>query len=234
VKAKGGGKASGAGTRRRILEAAEMLFSQHGFDRVSVRDITDEAKVNVAAINYHFGGREGLIDQVVARYINPINEERLARLESLERRMGSRPIALEELLEAFVRPFATQVRRSELSEALFYQLMGRILSQQTPELPDSVEEGMGLMLGRFGKAFGKALPGLSREELLWRLHFTVGGMLHTMAHAGTLNRLSHGASGNPSMESTLARFVRYAVAGLREGQEQAPKADAGPREEFLF
>ncbi len=227
-------KASGgSATRRRLLEAAEALFSEEGFDRVSVRDITERGQANVAAVNYHFGSREGLVEQVMARYINPINEERVARLDKLERAAGSKAVPLEELLDAFVRPFATQVRRSELSERLFYKLMGRILADELVKLPESVERGFEVMLRRFRKAFGKALPGVDEQELLWRMHFTVGAMVHTMAHGEALYRFSEGASGQPSMESTLSRFIQYAAAGLRQGGVE-PEAKEGPQEEFLF
>jgi AcrR family transcriptional regulator len=226
-------EASGVATRRRLLEAAEQLFSEQGFDRVSVRDITERAGANVAAVNYHFSSREGLVEQVMERYINPVNEERVARLDALERRAGSKPVAIEELLDAFVRPFATQVRRSELSEQLFYKLMGRIMGDQVPQLPASVMAGFERMLTRFRKAFGKALPGVETEELVWRIHFTVGAMVHTMAHGETLSRLTDGASGRPSMESTLSRFIRFAAAGMRQDAEPVPAA-GGNQEEFLF
>ncbi|GAA5477015.1 hypothetical protein Hhel01_00491 [Haloferula helveola] len=226
---------SGAATRQRLLDAAEDLFSERGFERVSVRDITEKADANVAAVNYHFGNREGLVEQVMARYINPINEERVARLDVLERRSGSKPVPLEELLDAFVRPFATQVRRSELSERMFYKLMGRIFGDEMPRLPDVVLRGFEVMLGRFRKAFAKALPEVSSEELLWRIHFTVGAMIHTMAHSETLNHLSNGDSGQPSMEVTLSRFIRYAAAGMREGVQIAEVAKPkGNQDEFLF
>lgn len=237
----GGVKASstkvqkGIATRQRLLDSAQQLFAEQGFDRISVRDITDRAGANVAAVNYHFRSREGLVEEVIERYINPINDERLERLEQLERRFGSKEAPLEEILDAFVRPFVTQVRRSEMTEQLFYRLMGRIFSEKGEEFPGTVEEGLRKMLRRFMKAFARALPGLSQEELAWRVHFTVGSMLHTMAHADTLHRLTEGASGEPTMEATLARFVRFSAAGLREGtsvpDEDAPK---GPQDEFLF
>lgn len=227
------GESAGSATRRKLVEAAEELFSEKGFDRVSVRDVTERAGANVAAVNYHFGSREALVEQVMARYINPVNEERLARLDTLERRTGSKPVPLEELLDAFIRPFATQVRRSELSERLFYKLMGRIFGSQATKLPDSVERGFEEMLGRFRKAFAKALPDLEEEDLVWRIHFTVGAMIHTMAHGETLFRFTEGASGQPSMESTLSRFIHYAAAGMRQGIK-APEPPSGPSEEFLF
>lgn len=223
-------------TKQRLIEAAEALFADEGFDRVSVRDITHKAAANVAAVNYHFGSREGLVAVVMARYINPVNEERLARLDALERKVGGKALPVEEVLDAFVRPFATQVRRSELSEKLFFKLMGRMFGQQGCELPPVVETLFVTMLNRFHKAFAKALPGLPADEVWWRQHLMAGAMVHTMAHAETLQRFSGGESGNPNLEQTLSRFIRFSAAGMRHGADD-PQNEArpqGPQVEFPF
>lgn len=223
-------------TKQRLIEAAEALFADEGFDRVSVRDITQKAGANVAAVNYHFGSREGLVAVVMARYINPVNEERLARLEALERRVGGKPLPVEEVLDAFVRPFATQVRRSELSEKLFFKLMGRMFGQQGCDLPPVVETVFVTMLNRFQKAFAKSLPGLAAEDVWWRIHLMAGAMIHTMAHADTLQRFSGGDSGSPTLEQTLSRFIRFAAAGMRQGAEEPQETEKpkGPQVEFPF
>jgi AcrR family transcriptional regulator len=222
-------------TKQRLIEAAEALFADEGFDRVSVRDITTKAAANVAAVNYHFGSREGLVAVVMARYINPVNEERLARLEVLERRAAGKAVAIEELLEAFVRPFATQVRRCELSEKLFFKLMGRMFGHGC-DMPPVVENLFVTMCNRFHKAYSKALPGLAADDIWWRMHLMAGSMIHTMAHAETLQRLSGGDSGNPNLEQTLSRFIRFTAAGMRQGSEVAvdETKPQGPQVEFPF
>lgn len=222
--------------KRRLLDAAEELFAEKGFESVSVRDVTQHAKANVAAVNYHFGSREGLIALVVTRYITPVNEERIARLDALEKKWPGKVVPVEELIEAFVRPLVGVVRRSELSERLFCKLMGRIFSLQAEALPPAVEEQMQVLIDRFSKAFGKALPGLSQEELIWRIHFMVGVVIHMMLNQEMLHRLSKGASGNPTIEGTLGRLVRFVAAGLREGLEIEPQAGAkkGPQAMFDF
>lgn len=228
--------ASGGATRRRLLEAAEELFSERGFERVSVRDVTEKAGANVAAINYHFGSREGLVEKVIERYITPVNEERMARLEALERKAGAKPVAVEELLEAFFRPFVTQVRRSELSEKLSLKLMGRMVADQAGRMPAAVEGTFQTMVRRYSRAFAKALPGVDGEDLLWRLHFVVGAMIHAMSHEEMLQRLTDGAAGAPSTETTLARLVRFSAAGLKQRDDTAQGGEeaAGPQGEFLF
>ena len=99
-------KISQSKSKQRLLEAAEQLFADRGFESVSVRDVTQLAKANVAAINYHFGSRDGLIAMVVLRYVSPINEERMLRLEALEKKFTGKSVPIEEVLDAFVRPWS--------------------------------------------------------------------------------------------------------------------------------
>ena len=221
-------------SKLRLLEAAEQLFAERGFETVSVRDVTQLAKANVAAVNYHFGSREGMVALVVSRYLIPVNEERLARLDALERKWSGKAVPLEEIIDAFVRPVVGLVRKSELSQSLFGKLVGRIFAMQGEGLPPAVEEQMKTLIERFIRALGKALPTVSQEELVWRMHFLVGSIIHMLMNQEMLQRLSGGASGNPTMEVTLGRFIRFAAAGLREGVELEPEAKKGPQATFDF
>ena len=201
---------------------------------MSVRDITKRAGMNIASINYHFGSRDGLVAGVMIRYITPINDERLARIEALERRWSGKSVPLEEILDAFVRPLATQVRKSELSERLFLKLVGRMFGEQASAMPSAVEEQFRQVVARFVKALSKALPDLAVDEILWRMHFVVGAMVHAMAQDEVLQRISQGISGTPSVETTLSRFSRFAVAGLRNGISEEVTAQPSPQATFNF
>lgn len=223
-----------SGAKLRLVEAAEELFAERGFEAVSVRDITKRAGMNIASINYHFGSRDGLVAGVMIRYITPINDERLARIEALERRWSGKSVPLEEILDAFVRPLATQVRKSELSERLFLKLVGRMFGEQAAAMPPGVEEQFKQVVARFVKALSKALPELAVDEILWRMHFVVGAMVHSMAQDEVLQRISQGASGNPTIEATLSRFTRFAVAGLSNGISEEVTAKPSPQATFNF
>lgn len=217
-----------------MLDVAEQLFADKGFESVSVRDITQLAKANVASVNYHFGSREALLAMVMARYMVPVNEERLARLEIIEKRWAGKVPPLEEIIEAMVRPLVSQVKKSDLSERLFYKLMGRIFAQQSDGLPPFIEDQLTKVIDRFTRAFGRALPSLSAEDLAWRIHFVAGGMIHMLSNQDVVQRLSSGAAGTPSMEAILGRFIRFAAAGMREGIEVAEEAKKGPQATFDF
>src|SRR4051812_37672664 len=101
---KGGMNDSPQDTKSRILDVAEELFSEQGLDRVSVRDITVAAKVNIASVSYHFGGKEELIAAVFARRISPVNQARVAALDELEAKAGAKSPKVEQIMEAFIRP----------------------------------------------------------------------------------------------------------------------------------
>src|SRR5579871_5345079 len=91
-------------TKDRILDTAERLFARDGFEATSLRAITAEAGVNLAAVNYHFQSKEALVRAVIGRRMGPVNEKRLAMLDACETAAGDGPLPLEGVLEAFVRP----------------------------------------------------------------------------------------------------------------------------------
>jgi AcrR family transcriptional regulator len=219
-----------AGPKRRLVEAAEALFAEKGFEVVAVREIMQQAQTNVAAVNYHFGSREGLVNLVMLRCVGPVSEERLVRLDAVERRLVGKVIPVEEVLDAFVRPLMGQLGKSGLPERTFYRLLGRVFAASGDGLSEVVEQSLRQVNDRFIKAFGKALPSLGEDELLARVHFMNGGMVRLLMHHG---QPGGAAAGGAAMELTLARFVRFAVAGLRDGVEDAEEDD-GPQGFFDF
>src|SRR5271168_2133017 len=90
-------------TKSRILDSAEKLFGLNGFESTSLRDITREAEVNLAAVNYHFQSKDHLIDAVIARRIEPVNRRRMEMLDAA----GENP-TIEQVLEAFIVPVVEQ------------------------------------------------------------------------------------------------------------------------------
>ena len=207
-------------TRARILLSAEALFAERGFEVVSLREITGAAGVNVAAVNYHFGSKDKLIDAVVIRHLSPVNEERLRQLDKLEERHSQAPIPVEEILKAFLSPVLDHIASGEMSEDLFKKFMGRLIGERGYSLPDDACSLFALMAGRFAAAFQKAVPQLNEEAALWRMHFSFGVMAHTLTNGETLCQLSDGRSGNPSTKTLLGNIIDFCRAGIEfEGRE---------------
>lgn len=202
-------------TKGRILEATERLLAEHGFESVSLRDITTAAEVNVAAVNYHFGSKEKLFEEIQCRYINPVNDERLRMLELAT--VNGRVAGLREILEAFMRPFLSTVTRSKMSEQLFFKLMGRCIIDQQGDLPDALLPQFKRVAESFTAALHAAEPDLPVETMLWRLHYTFGVMAHTLLHGDALRRLTQGACGDPDIEVQLQGMIDFCHAGFHAG-----------------
>ncbi len=201
-------------TRERLLDKAEELFAVRGFENVSLRDLTQAAGANLAAVNYHFGSREALIGCIIERALNPINEERLALLAAAEKDAGARGPAIEIILRAFLTPVVTQVGRTDLSEMLFFKLMGRCMSDRMHLLPESTLPLLEKVVTKFGAALRKQAPGLDPVATLWRLNFTIGALIQTLVHAEMLQRLSKGLIRDVTSDEILDRLVEFCAAGF--------------------
>lgn len=157
-------------TREKILDTAERLIANRGFAATSLRHIIGEAGVNLAAIHYHFGSKQDLLDELIARKAKRVNEERTALLDALERDAGSGAVAVEKVLDAFFGPMI----RAGGENPQFVKLMGRLQGEGL--LPQVVGRHFQEVLVRFVKALRRALPELSDGELYWRMQFMFGAM----------------------------------------------------------
>jgi len=193
-------------TRLKILDAAEKLFGEEGYRTASLRSITAAAGVNLAAIHYYFGSKEELLDELVMRKAAPVNEERLANLEKLREVAGADPIAVDDLLHAFLAPAFHLAERSPE----FAKLMGRLHAEGI--MPAVARKHFGPVAQRFMAEMRSALPELTEEEMVWRLHFAMGAMAHTLAvpPLGLLGR-----AGTEGASAVVSRMVAFLSGGFR-------------------
>ena len=199
-------------TKQRILDSAERLFAAQGVEATSLRTIIADARVNLAAIHYHYHSKEDLLDAVLMRRIGPVNRERLKMLDAC----GPEP-SLEAVLEAFIAPAVRVANQSKP----FVCLMGRIISERSNRLPRMIQQHFQETLQRFRAALGGAAPELSEAELFWRIHFTVGAMAHTLRANDDMKALSNGLCDTSDVESVTRRLVAFAAAGFRAGVPHA-------------
>lgn len=198
-------------TKQRILDSAERLFAQQGFEATSLRTIIADAKVNLAAIHYHFHSKEALVDAVIIRRLEPINQERLRMLEACER---DGPPPLDAILEAFFAP-VIRVGTDPVEGDIFRRLVGRILSDEKLLFPQRIKQHFQGVIERFFAAFQKACPGLPADEVFWRMHFTAGTMAHTLLCGRDIEAFSGGLCKNEDVEGMVRRLVSYGAAGFR-------------------
>ena len=201
-------------TKHQIIDVAQRLFAEDGFETVSLRHITAEAGVNVAAVNYHFGSKEGLIDAVVERRIRPVNEERLRLLDELEVEFGEEAPPLGGILRALLSPLLTEFQGSALGEQLFYKLMGRCLSDRGMRLPEPVVVQFHEVVRRFCAVVRRGHPELSEQEVVWRLHFTAGVLIQTLIHSEMVEQITEEGFGTPNAEEVFDHMVAFCAAGF--------------------
>ncbi len=201
--------------KERILDAAERLFADHGFDATSLRMITAQAGVNLAAVNYHFQSKDALIKAVFARRIGQVNQERLRMLDECETAAGTGPLHLECILRAFAEPVLRAGRKRGGAQAPFARLLGRMYTEPAETVREVLFEQMREIATRFAAAFHRALPGVPQVELLWRINFCVGVLAHSLAGTGLLQFLSDGQCDPTDVEGMIARIVTFLGAGLR-------------------
>ena len=203
-------------TRTRILDAAEELFMQHGFEATSMRLLTAKAGVNLAAVNYHFGSKEALIREVFARHLGPLNQARIAHLDRLEAEACGAPLRPEKIIEAMVAP-AMQVSRDPLrGGARFLRLLGRAFSEPADSMRELLPEQYREVVLRFKAALVRALPALPEAELVWRMHFMFGAMSYSMAGNDALQLIATcKVEGADDAEAIIARLIPFLTAGLQ-------------------
>ncbi len=195
-------------TRDRILGAAETLFAQRGFDGASLRQLTATAGVNLAAVNYHFGSKEKLVEEVLRRRLDALNAGRLVALEQLG---GERPATLEEVLAAYIRP-ALELSH-EGNGALFMRVLARAFAEHDDSLRRFVSDNYGHVMRQFTAEFARLLPHLSKPELYWRIDLVTGALTHAMSGFGMIQRKGD-VSEQAHREQTIQHLIRFAAAGL--------------------
>lgn len=201
-------------TKTTILDAAERLFAERGFDAVPMRMLVAHAEVNLAAVHYHFGSKQALVQAVIARRLRPINTERLALLDIEEAKARKRPVQLRNVLECFLSP-VFRLRQDPIKGPMFMQLVGRVLGERNEKLRRFMVTELAEVVRRFSAALQRALPDLPKEEVLWRGHFMVGAMAHTLCNPDFLKQFSGGLVDKIDYEVTLRRLVAFAGAGFK-------------------
>lgn len=205
-------------TKLRILDAAERLFAQQGLE-VSIRQITDEARVNLAAVNYHFQSKEALVDAVIARRFEPVTRRRFEMLDQVEAAAGSGPLSLEGVLEAFLAP-VLEPNKPGLEH--LKPLMGRMYSMPAEFIKRLVNVHLAPVAARFTAALARAVPGLPESECVWRLYFAAGAMVHVMNWSGLIPTLSNGRADPSDTKALLARLIAFTAAGFRSPVPRLP------------
>ena len=197
-------------TKDRILGAAEELFAQHGFSGTSLRQVTSRADVNIAAVNYHFGSKENLINEVFRRRMDEMSRQRLAALAEAR---AKHPGRLEPVLAAFIEP-ALALARDRQGGVAFIRVIARAYAEKNDGLRQFLSEQYGHVLREFARAVAECVPDMDKERLYWRLDFLSGALTYAMSDFGMIKR----PPGTPEVahrKRAAEELIRFAAAGIQ-------------------
>jgi AcrR family transcriptional regulator len=205
-------------TRARILDAAERLFAERGVDAVSVRSVLKEAGVNVALAHYHFGSREGLIEELLRTRVTAHEGTLIQAVEVVDAR--GEESSLEDVLRAYFAPFARMI----IEKPTLGKLLAQLQFSANPEVRERGREAMRPVLGRIGAAIVKRLPGsVTPGQVLLRVYLAISAPFYFSAQWDVVMRSAQKrVSGQPPGAGELTEeLVAFCAAGLRAGGAEA-------------
>ncbi|GAB3423604.1 TetR/AcrR family transcriptional regulator [Giesbergeria sinuosa] len=206
-------------TRERILDAAERLFMEQGYDGTSMLQITSGAAVNLAAVNYHFGSKGALMQEVFRRRLAWLNEERLRVLDEMESAAAGKPLKPSQIVDGF---FGTLLRMAENQQhggVTFLRLLGRTLTDPSEFIRTFMAHEYGAVVERYKEALFKALPDVPKAEIVWRFHFMLGATSYAIAGTDGLRLVTdwqiEPEDSIDRIDRLLPRLLSFLLGGLR-------------------
>jgi AcrR family transcriptional regulator len=196
---------------KQIIESAESLFSMRGYHGTSIRDVIRKAKVNLAAVNYHFGNKESLYCEILRRRLRSMNQGRLEKFKSAIDLAGDKPIPLALIIDIFARPLFEQSDSAKEKNARSSRLIGRSIVEPLPFAEELLAAELHLTTTHFARAIRRHAPSLRPAEFMWRLNFVIGAMHHTLATMHQMTALTRGLCQNDDFEGALCHFTQFAV-----------------------
>jgi AcrR family transcriptional regulator len=204
----------GDATRTRILDAAEKLIASEGYATVSLRRITQEAKANVAAVNYYFKSKDALLEAIFVRRIVPINEERMRLLDACVASGVQGAERLEGIVRAFVEPHLRLTTEFGAGGTVVMQLLGRLSTDSGRRIERILLKQYDPIWWRFSKAFQEALPHLGRQTIYWRFYYLLGTLYYVTTARQWLPSRSEDLCHPERIEDVIRSMVPFLVGAL--------------------
>jgi AcrR family transcriptional regulator len=212
-------KGQGPDLREAILEAAEALFSRHGFYGVTVRQVAAEAGVDTALIHYYFGAKRELFDSVFARRADFLNRLRLDAMRDYKATHGK--LEVEGVVTAFIDPLLQLSMTNEEGWKNYFRLVA--LVSNTPAWGgETMHRFFDPVVHALIDTLAEALPGAEPRDLYWCYQFLTGSMMLTLSETGRIDQLSEGLCRSSDLEAVRSRLYAYCAAGIAEVVRRHP------------
>jgi AcrR family transcriptional regulator len=213
-------------TKARILQATETLFLQRSYEGTSLRAITTEANVNLAAVNYHYGSKEELFTLLLTERLNPLNEERGARLAALSTQGFDKDYRVEQIIATLFLPALSLARDTTRGGPDFLRFVGRAYADPSEFVRTLLHDRYAAVNLKFKQAFAEALPELPERDLAMRLNFILDSVSSTLA-SEDVRKVIGGLRPNADDDTELLAYLApFLGAALRSKVRQPKLIDA--------
>ena len=207
--------------KNRLLDAAECLFAAHGYEGASIRDITAVAKCNVAAVNYHFAGKQNLYNEVFRRRLRTIRQIRLSAIEKVMSEDGCKA-SLENLLRefsiAFLEPVASQTQDRQIVKMLTREM----LEQRLPKNMFATEMFIPTMTA-LHKALKKLCTTLNDSKTQLCIHSLIAQLVHVIHLKELFDHDDNPKLPTFDLDIFIDHIVDFSVAAIRACEKDSPK-----------
>lgn len=197
----------------RILDTAEMLFAQHGYDGVTIRQIAKGANVDVALANYHFGKKLDLFHAVFNRRAALLSDTRRKVLKASQKEGGKQ--ALEQIIEAFLLPLKMAQETGDHGWKNYLALLAYVMTSPVWS-KELMAKDFDKRVGEFIDALKGVFPSASDEDLHWCYNYVSGALALTLAQTGRIDHLSNGKCLSTDFDAAYERMIPFVAAGFRE------------------
>ncbi|MCI4643176.1 MAG: TetR family transcriptional regulator [Hyphomonadaceae bacterium] len=201
--------------RTRILDAAEKLFAEHGYDGVTLRAIAREADVDVALANYHFGRKHELFEATFMRRAELLNRWRIRALDEAIASAAPEAPSVRAIMDAYLYPLLHGPHLSDPAWRSYYALVAYV-NNSTEWGGKLMSRFFNPMVDRFIDALRKALPNAPEEALFWGYHCLSGALTLAFAQTGRLDKLSGGVCSSEDLEAAYTHIVAFVTAGFEQ------------------
>ncbi len=216
----------GEKTRILLLNTAERLFGQNGVTTTSLREVMKTADVNMAMVHYYFKNKDGLLDAILERRLVPINQARLNLLGKYALETAGQPIAMENIIQAYIEPFIRLRDNEDKGGADFLKLFAWLRMEPNFTYHQLMKKHLGDSLAAFQKELKRSLPNKTDEELNWKWAFLGGTAVMTITLMDQIDWFNDEGDMGGSADWIIKNLVSYTAAGFQSNFAPEPVPSA--------
>lgn len=203
-------------TRQRILGAAGKVFARGGYRAMTLRQVTHEAKVNLAAVNYHFGSKLNLMRALLRDRFEPINQQRHHLLDQQIEAHSPNPVPLPIIYDTLFRPLFTGIGSASDKDTNLIKIIGRAITEPAEFMRGLHKEFFADLSKRFMNEIRRSCPELSPEQIQYRFFLSVSAMIGTVIEQVRLETVSDGKLDGNNLDIILKELTTFVVAGFQQ------------------